>query len=266
MSDAPTPRRTARPRWLDVRVLGGVLLLVASVVIGARVIGASSRTGPVWVAASDLAAGTVLQQPDLVRAEVNLGGRGSSYLDGSISPVGRALNRAVHAGELLPAAAVGVVGDGRIVSVAVAPERMAPGVQHGSVIDLYLTSGGTGADAGDAMTRLLQAGVTVQSVTAPASGGLSGATSSRYQVAVLLSPADADALVRVLPTGQPLVVLRTDRAAGGGAGGAAGGDGQSAGVAPSRSPDPMSGRPTVADGLPATPATGSSAITRAAGG
>lgn len=218
IADAPTPRRMHRPRWLDVRVIGGVLLLIAAVVVGARVIGASSRTTPVWAVAHDLAAGTVLRSGDLVEADVNLGDRGAEYLDASATIDGRMLNRTVHAGELLPASAVGPIGDGRIVSVAVAPDRMAPGVQHGSVIDLYLTSGGQGS--GDqATTRLLQGAVTVQSVTAPASGGLSAATSNSYQVALLLSPPQADALVRALPAGDPMVVLRTSGAPGGRGGG-----------------------------------------------
>jgi hypothetical protein len=211
IADAPQPRRMRRPRWLDARVVGGVLLLVASIIVGARVIGASSHTSPVWAAAHDLAAGTVLRADDLVRADVNLGDEASGYLDAATVPSGRMLARGVSRGELLPAAAVGPVGDGRIVAVGVTPDRMPPGVQHGSVIDLYLTTGGSGLAGTDARTRRLLAGVTVQSVAAPASGGLSGATSSRYQVALLLAPADADAVVRALPTGEPMVVLQTDR-------------------------------------------------------
>jgi hypothetical protein len=199
-----------RPRWLDVRVIGGVLLLVASIVIGAKVVGASARTSPVWVAAHDLAAGTVLTAGDLAQADVNLGDRGDLYLDASSSLAGRLLGRALRAGELVPVSAVGPVGDARIVSVSVQPARMPPGVQHGSVIDLYLTAGSTSLGGADVSTRLLQSGITVQSVVAPASGGLSGATSSEYQVALLLSPDRADALVRALPTGEPMVVLRSD--------------------------------------------------------
>lgn len=222
LAGSPKPRRMNRPRWLDARVVGGVLLLVASVIIGARLIGASSHTSPVWAAARDLAAGTVLQPGDLVAADVNLGESTPGYLDAGSVPAGRVLNRPVNSGELLPAAAVGSVGDGRIVAVGVTPDRMPPGVRHGSVIDLYLTTGGSGLTGNDAQTRLLLAGVTVQSVTAPASGGLSGATSSRYQVALLLPPADADAVVRALPTGEPMVVLQTGRGGTPGAGSAAG--------------------------------------------
>lgn len=210
MTEPPTPRRMGRPRWLDVRVLGGVLLLIASIVVGAKVVGASARTSPVWVAAQDLAAGTILAPDDLVKADVNLGDRGTLYLDASSSLAGRLLHRALRAGELIPVSAVGPVGDARIVSVSVAPERMPPGVHHGSVIDLYLTSGSSSLGGSDVSTRLLQSAITVQSVAEPASGGLSGATSSEYRIALLLSPDEADALVRALPTGEPMVVLRSD--------------------------------------------------------
>ena len=79
---------------------------------------------------------------------------------------------------------------------------------HGSVIDLYLTSGGA-TSSREAVTTLISAGLVVQSVLAPASGGLSGATSNRYQIAVLASPSTADALVKTLPKGEAIVVLVT---------------------------------------------------------
>ena len=98
-------------------------------------------------------------------------------------------------------------GTGRIVAIGVEPGNMPPGVAHGSTIDLYLTTGGAAGSAAQAKTELVGRDITVQSVTAPASGGLSGATSNRYQLSVLL-PADvADKLVRILPTGEPIVVL-----------------------------------------------------------
>jgi hypothetical protein len=199
----------SRPRWLDPRVIGGVLLLVASVVIGVRVVGSSSHTAAVWASTGDLAVGTVLADGDLTEVDVNLGDAAGSYLAASVEPVGRVLNRPVARGDLVPVAALSDVGEGRVVAIAVTPDRMAPGVTHGSVVDVYLISGGSAVSGSPATTSLIKAGVTVQSVTAPASGGLSGATSSRYQVALLLAPADADQLVRSLPKGEPMIVLET---------------------------------------------------------
>jgi hypothetical protein len=205
---APTPRRLSRPKWLNVRVVGGILLVIAAVVIGARVIGASAQTTAVWAADRDLASGTVLGAGDLISVEVNLGDRAGLYLaPGSASPVGMTMANSIAAGELLAASSVEEPGTGRIVAIGVEPGNMPPGVAHGSTVDLYLTTGGAAGSAAQAKTELVGRDITVQSVTAPASGGLSGATSNRYQLSVLL-PADvADKLVRILPTGEPIVVL-----------------------------------------------------------
>ncbi len=208
---APAPRRTRRPRWLDVRVIGGLVLVIAAVVVGARVVGASSHTSPVWAATKDLAAGTVIAPTDLVAVDVNLADTAARYLaaDSDVTAVvGSSLGVPLRAGELLPVSAVQQTKPGRIVVIGVAPDRMPPGVGHGSVIDLYLTLGRT-APAAAASTDQIAAGITVQSVTAPASGGLSGAASSRYQIAVLVSADVADALVKTLPAGDAIVVLVT---------------------------------------------------------
>ena len=208
MSTAPTPRRLARPRWLNVRVVVGIVLVVAAVLVGARVIGASSQTSPVWAAERNLAAGTVLSQGDLTTVDVNLGANSALYLSpGSTEPIGMTVVGPMVAGELLAASAVGESADGRVVAVGVEPGNMPPGVAHGSTIDLYLTTGGAAGAEAQASTELIGAGITVQSVTAPATGGLSGATSNRYQLSVLLPAPVADKLVRILPTGEPIVVL-----------------------------------------------------------
>ncbi|MEO7125839.1 MAG: SAF domain-containing protein [Nakamurella sp.] len=205
----PTPRRMTRPKWLDVRVIGGVLLLVASIAIGTKVIGGASRTSPVWTIAHDVAAGTVLVPADFVAQEVNLGDGGRRYLGTATDLSGRVLNRPLGAGELVPAAALGEVGDSRVLSVAVSADHLAPGIGHGSVVDLYLVTGRGNLVGGQLETRLIHPAVTIQSVLAPASGGLSGAVSSRYQVSLLLTPTDADALVRQLPLGEPVLVLHS---------------------------------------------------------
>jgi hypothetical protein len=206
---APVPRRTRRPRWLDFRVIGGLVLVIAAVVIGARVVGASSHTSPVWAATKNLAAGTVLTPTDLVAVDVNLAGNATQYLAAGADVtgvVGSSLQAPVEAGELLPVSAVTETKPGRVVVIGVSPDRKAPGVEHGSVIDVYLTRGGVSSSV-PAQTQQIAAGITVQSVTAPASGGLSGATSSRYQIAVLVPAAVADSLVKTLPEGDATVVL-----------------------------------------------------------
>jgi hypothetical protein len=205
---APSPRRLSRPKWFNVRVVGGILLVIAAIVVGARVMAAGSQTTPVWAAERSLAAGTVIGPGDLTAVEVNLGDHAGAYLaPGADSPVGMTLVAPLAAGELLAGSAVTQTGSGRVIAVAVAPEHMPPGVDHGATIDLYLTREATPGSAAGATTELIGRDLTVQRVSAPAAGGLSGATSNRYQLSVLL-PADvADKLVRVLPTGEPIVVL-----------------------------------------------------------
>lgn len=189
MPPAPTPRRLARPRWFNVRVVGGIVLVLAAIVIGARVMAAGSQTTPVWAAERDLAPGTVLGAGDLVAVEVNLGDHRAAYLSpDSPSPEGMTLVAPLAAGDLLAGSAVTPTAAGRMVAVAVAPEHMPPGVGHGSTIDLYLTTEPTPGSAESATTELIGRGLTVQSVTAPATGGLSGATANQYQVTVLLPP------------------------------------------------------------------------------
>jgi hypothetical protein len=208
LPQAPTPRRLTRPRWLNVRVVGGILLVIAAVAIGARVIGASAQTTPVWAAGHNLAKGTVLAADDLTTVEVNLGDNENLYLTPSgASPVGMTVVSPLVAGELLPASAIEESGTGRIVAIGVTPDHMPPGVAHGSTIDLYLTQGGAVGAEDKATTQSIGQNLTVQSVTAPATGGLSGATSNRYQVSVLLPADTADKLVRILPTGEAIVVL-----------------------------------------------------------
>lgn len=210
MAEPPTPRRIVRPRWLNIRIVGGVVLLIAAVIVGTKVIGSASQTSPVWAATRDFAAGTVVQPGDFVAAEVNLGEYGQRYLDSASALTGRVLTSPIRAGELLPAAALQQPGGGRVMSIPVTPDHMAPGVDHGSVIDLYLVIDPKGLASGAPTTRLLRQGVTVQSVTAPASGGLSGAVSNKYRVALLVSAEQSADLVRQLPLGEAVVVRHSD--------------------------------------------------------
>lgn len=205
---APRPRRLSRPRWLDPRIIIGLVLVIAAVVIGAKVIGSSKQTAGVWAAAHDLSAGTVVTEADLVRMDVNLGDSTGGYLTADKPAGGRMLNRPVSAGELLPAAALAVpAAGGRLIGIGIESGDMPPGVTHGSVIDLYLTPGGDGSTGQRGGTELVAKEVTVQSVTAPSTGGLSGASSSKYQVVLLLEAKAADSLVRKVRSGTPSILL-----------------------------------------------------------
>src|SRR5215212_3855361 len=98
----PTPRRLRPPRWLDLQLVLGLLLVLGSVLLGARVVSAADATVRVWAATDDLAAGTVLTSDDLVAVDVRLDDAARAYLSTTTRPEGRTLSRAVSAGELLP--------------------------------------------------------------------------------------------------------------------------------------------------------------------
>lgn len=204
---SPTPRRWARPRWVNLRVVAGLLLVVGSVVAGARFLAADQETIEIWSLRADLAAGTVLSAADLLAREVRLGESSSLYLAAdSSSPVGQELNRPLRAGELLPAGAVGLPAEGRVVVLPVRPDRLPAGVVHGSEVDIYLFTGG---GAGEASTKKVLETITVRSVDG-ADGGLT-AVSGTVQVSVVLTLEQADLLVPELAAGEVLLVLVTGR-------------------------------------------------------
>src|SRR5688572_8998857 len=107
---SPRAGRLAAPGWLDGRLLLGVLLVLASVVAGARVLSSADESTPVWVTTRALSSGAQLGEGDLELSRVRLFGSSSGYLAGS-KPVGYVLRRSVGAGELLPTAALAAPGE-----------------------------------------------------------------------------------------------------------------------------------------------------------
>lgn len=229
MSDAPASPpagRLAPPSWLDARLVLGVLLVLVSVVVGARVLAGADRTAQVWSAARDLPVGTVLQADDVEAVEVRLLEAGSAYLAApDLGFVGYVVERPVEAGELLPRRAVVEPGPGtdlRYVSVPVQPGRYPADLARGQRVDVWATPGDgaqvdevaapqEGAPAASAGSRLVLRAVPVS--TPPAEGGgLSG--SPERAVVVLVPPADVEALVRAMATGRiDLVRVPTRRQA-----------------------------------------------------
>ena len=203
----PTPRRVRPPRWLDLRLVLGVLLVLGSVLLGARVVGAADATVPVWALATDLAAGTELASADLVAVEVRLDESAAAYLSTGTDPAGRTLGRAVRAGELLPLSALEEPGDLVHLALPVQSGYVPPDLQRGQLVDVYAV-----ADAGASAAAPEAAGVRpvvlrapVQAISGRSEGVLSAATTT-VQVVVAVTADDApDVLAAV--GGRPLVVV-----------------------------------------------------------
>jgi hypothetical protein len=150
-------RRLGRRGWRDARLLFGVLLILVSVVIGARLFAtADQSTG--WVAArSDLPAGHVVAAVDLTTVDARLAtATAARYYPARRlrDLVGATLARSVGAGELV--SGTDFAGPGtpatRLVPVLVKPGRL-PEVAPGDHVDVYAyqPSGAAGqAGAGQA--------------------------------------------------------------------------------------------------------------------
>jgi len=150
-TDAPPAARAGRPGWRDPRLWIGVALVAASVLVGARLLGGADRTIEVWAASGDLAAGQPVSQDDLVARRVHFADEGEAdrYLRvGDDLPDDATLARAVGAGELVPSAVFGTAEAGLLEVPIWAPaETIAPNVEAGSVVDVWVTPADRDGDA-----------------------------------------------------------------------------------------------------------------------
>lgn len=146
MPDPPVSPRAPRlptPGWLDGRLVLGVLLVLVSVVVGARVLSTADRSSLVWAAATDLTAGSQLTRDDLEPVRVRLFESSARYVAGDAEPpVGWVLQRGVGAGELLPQDALSRPGadvDFRLVTVPVEAGHYPPALREEARVDLWVT-------------------------------------------------------------------------------------------------------------------------------
>ncbi len=142
-SAAPRATRTRRPGWRSPRLILGVLLVAASVVVGARLMAAADDTVGTWVVARDLPAGATLASADVERRQVRFpdGPTADRYLAASDDlPEAATLNRPVSAGELLPRSAIAteLKADLVEVPVSVASDDLPATVRQGSVVDVWV--------------------------------------------------------------------------------------------------------------------------------
>ncbi|MCA1823299.1 MAG: RcpC/CpaB family pilus assembly protein [Mycobacteriales bacterium] len=203
MTQVPSPRasRLRQARWTDVRFLGGVLLVLASVVLGARVVGAADRSTLVYAARRALPPGYQLGAGDLVPSRVRLFGQSLAdrYVAVGREPVGYVVLRDVLPGELVPRSAI-ATPDGappvRYVSVAVDRAHALGGdVEVGDRVDILATYGGAGQPS---VTRVVAAGVAVVRRPKDASGFAGSA--GDFAIVVAVSPQQAVALTAALRT------------------------------------------------------------------
>lgn len=202
----PTPRRVRPPRWLDLRLVLGVLLVLGSVLLGARVVSAADATVPIWAVAGDLSAGTELSADDLVAVDVRLDATAAAYLSTVTRPEGRVLARAVRAGELLPRSALEEPAELVQLALPVQAGYVPPGLQRGQLVDVYAVADpAAGATAlADGSVSLVVEQAPVQALSGRSEGVLSTPTTTVQIVVSVVADEAPDVLSAI--AGRPLVV------------------------------------------------------------
>jgi hypothetical protein len=194
---SPPARRLRQPSWLDLRLVLGVLLVLASVLLGARVVTAADHSTRVWATTRAIAAGTTVQADDVRPMRVRLYDNAADYLAATVSPAGRTVTRDVGAGELLPRGVLTAAAPGRLLSLPVDALHAPDSLSRGQRIDVFATTKDLAADAQAAgKTVKVLSAVPVQGVRRP-SGGLTG-SGTQLTVLVRVSPRDAGAVVTAL--------------------------------------------------------------------
>lgn len=185
---SPAARRLTPPRWLNPRLVGGVVLVLAAVLLGSVVVSSADHRQPVWSLSRDVAAGTVLTGADLRPVRVQLGAASSRYLRADIAVAGRTVHRSLHAGELLAATELADPEPGVTVTIPMQPEN-APQIERGERITLWLSTK-------TCRGVVLLSGVPVQSAQ-KLTGSAFGSTTGSLLV-VRVSAADAKRVVSAL--------------------------------------------------------------------
>lgn len=199
---SPSPNRLRAPRWLDARLVAGIVLVLAAVVIGARVVSAAQHTRAVLALSRDLAAGATLRADDLTRVDVRLP-HTEMYADDPAKVVGHRLNRTLGKGELIPVQALGTAPQATTISVPL-QARDAPRLQRGQRIEIWVSTP-------TCRSLVLLADVTVQDVHdgSDAIGAGTGqdvvlSVPPELAARVVAALADTDAVVRAgVLTGAP---------------------------------------------------------------
>lgn len=138
----PTAARLQKPSWRDSRLLVGVVLVLLSMMVGAKAVAAADDTVPMYAAAGALVPGQPVRQGDVRRVDVQLGADRHSYVsaDHDIAPDTFAL-RDVRPGELVPVSALGTRDAIDLKPVSVPVDAGAAGqLAAGSVVDVWVNA------------------------------------------------------------------------------------------------------------------------------
>jgi hypothetical protein len=199
----PVAARAPRARWLDLRLVAGVLLVLGSVALGARAVAAADHSYRVWSVTRDLGASSALQEGDLVARSVRIEGAAGRYVSAAgAKPVGWVLTRAVGRGELLPRAAVVRAGSADLREVSLRVDRLTvQGLRRGSVVDVYAVPAARSGVPATSPPALVLSGVTVGNDVSDA-GSRFGSGGTDVAVVLRVATRDVAAVLDAAAHGQ----------------------------------------------------------------
>jgi len=205
----PTAARLRTPSWRDTRLVVGLVLVLLSMAVGAKVIAAADDTVPMYAAAAALVPGQPVTQKDVKRVDVQLGSNRGKYVaaDHDIASDTFAL-RDVRPGELLPTSALGTKADVNLKPVSVPVDGGAAGqLAAGSIVDVWVNA----KDPSSSLEKYGNPVRTLEAVTvvrAPeASGGGLGAASGTTAVQVMVPDASVQALIAAIDQGARITLV-----------------------------------------------------------
>ena len=200
--DPPSPPRP-RAFWADVRFLIGVLLIIVSIAGVWMVVAAARQTTTVFAATRTIVPGESIGVGDLRAVEVALGSIDGAYIAAGALPDAAVATRAIHAGELVPADALGGADAARTTTVVVRSAADVPGsVVAGSTVEIWSAPLD---EAGErSAPRILVADATVVEVGRDDSVIGRGTVAvevviPRADVAAVLAAQSTDAVLSVVP-------------------------------------------------------------------
>lgn len=206
---ARTARRLQPPRWRDLRLVIGLVLVLLSVAGGVRLITSLDDSTPVYAATRDLLPGQQVGQGDVVAVPVRMGAELARYVDAR-SPLapGTYLVRGVAGGELVPAAALGTARQSLDKTVNVPVDQSALlGLATGTLVDVWVSPRDPDAvGVAHLDPALLLAGAVVDRVPQQAGGLGGGLGTASVSVVVpadrvgdVIGAIDQDARITLVP-------------------------------------------------------------------
>ena len=205
----PTAARLRTPSWRDSRLVVGVVLVLLSMAIGAKVIAAAGDTVPMYAATASLVPGQPVTMRDVKRVEVQLGADQYSYVaaDHDIAADTFAL-REVRPGELVPRSALGRRAEVNLKPVSVPVDSGgAAQLDAGSIVDVWVNA----KDQSSATERYGKPVKTIKVAPVvrrpdPAGGGL-GAVSGTTTVQIMVPEASVQSLIAAIDQGAKITLV-----------------------------------------------------------